>query len=209
MIALGLVVAQSGAAVAAYSAGGTETVAAQDDYFDAEAVHVPVGTTVQWKNTGRNPHTVTADDGSTDSGNLGSGQEFTVTFAKPTAFTYFCRYHGSAGGIGMSRVIVVGKAKLPSHSGLQVGAGRESIPQGEGSVITVPQQYSTIQQAVDGAKPGDLIVVSPGVYHEAVKVTTPYLTIVGTDRNQVILEGDFKRPNGIHVIEADGWQSRT
>jgi hypothetical protein len=42
------------------------------------------------------------------------------------------------------------------------------------------------------------------VYHEAVKVTTPFLTIRGTDRNAVILDGDFKRANGIHVIEADG-----
>src|SRR5712691_214594 len=63
---------------AAYSSGGSEKVAAQDDYFDAEAVHVAVGTSVEWDNTGRNPHTVTADDGSRDSGNLSPGKTFTI-----------------------------------------------------------------------------------------------------------------------------------
>ncbi len=188
---------------AAYSSGGSEKVAAQDDYFDAEAVHVAVGTSVEWDNTGRNPHTVTADDGSRDSGNLSPGKTFTITFDKPGVFAYFCRYHGSAGGIGMAGLIVVGNATLPSRSGTGVSSGREPVP-ARGGTITVPQQQPTIQRAVDAAKPGDLIVVSPGVYHEAVKVTTPYLTIRGVDRNSVILEGDFRRANGIHVIEADG-----
>jgi phospholipase D-like protein len=35
-------------------------------------------------------------------------------------------------------------------------------------------------------------------------VTTPFLTIRGTNRNRVILDGGFSRSNGIHVIEADG-----
>ena len=53
-------------------------------------------------------------------------------------------------------------------------------------------------------RPGDLVLVAPGDYHEAVLVTTPYLTIRGEDRNTVILDGDFTKPNGIHVVEADG-----
>ena len=49
-----------------------------------------------------------------------------------------------------------------------------------------------------------MVLVSPGVHRESVVVTTPYLTIRGTDRNAVILDGEFRRANGIQVLEADG-----
>ena len=35
-----------------------------------------------------------------------------------------------------------------------------------------PTDYPTIQAAVDAAAPGDLVLVSPGIYNEAVNVTT-------------------------------------
>jgi len=38
-------------------------------------------------------------------------------------------------------------------------------------------RYRTIQKAVDAAKPGDLVLVGPGVYREEVKVRTPSLVI--------------------------------
>jgi plastocyanin len=189
---------------AAYSAGGLETVEARDDFFDPEAVHVPLGTTIEWPNEGRNPHTVTADDGSFDSGNLSPGKEYELTFPKAGVYRYYCRYHGRPGGHGMAGVILVGDATLPSPSGGQVGPGREPVPTGSPATRLVPNEYPTIQEAVDATKPGDLVLVGPGLYHEAVEVTTPYLTIRGTDRNAVILDGEFKEANGIHVIEADG-----
>jgi pectin methylesterase-like acyl-CoA thioesterase len=34
----------------------------------------------------------------------------------------------------------------------------------------VPEDHDTIQAAVDAARPGDLILVGPGVYREEVKV---------------------------------------
>jgi pectin methylesterase-like acyl-CoA thioesterase len=36
----------------------------------------------------------------------------------------------------------------------------------------VPQQHRTIQAAVNAARPGDLVLIGPGVYREEVKVTT-------------------------------------
>jgi hypothetical protein len=41
--------------------------------------------------------------------------------------------------------------------------------------VRVPRDYPTIQQAVDHARPGGMVLVSPGVYEESVTVTTPYL----------------------------------
>jgi hypothetical protein len=73
-----------------------------------------------------------------------------------------------------------------------------------GSTIQVPQDHETIQEAVDAASPGDLILVSPGTYEEEVNVTTDDLTIRGLDRNEVVLEGNFELENGVRVLEADG-----
>ena len=52
--------------------------------------------------------------------------------------------------------------------------------------------------------PGDLILIAPGTYHEAVDVITDNLTIRGLDRNTVILDGEFMLDNGVRVLEADG-----
>jgi hypothetical protein len=77
-------------------------------------------------------------------------------------------------------------------------------PSGEPGVIEVPGDHPTIQAAVDAANPGDLILIAPGVYHEAVNVVTDNLTIRGLDRNEVILDGEFELDNGIRVLGANG-----
>jgi plastocyanin len=188
----------------ALAADDQANVEAQDDYFQQEFVRVTVGATVDWKNTGRNPHDVVADDGSFRSNTLTAGSgTFSTTFDHAGAFRYYCSFHGGAGGVGMSGIVLVGDATVPgSASG--VGPGREQPPSRIGPTVRVPQDQPTIQEAVDAAEPGSLVVVSPGVYHEAVLVTKPFLTIRGTDRNSVILDGEFRMPNGIHVVEADG-----
>lgn len=75
---------------------------------------------------------------------------------------------------------------------------------GEVEAIRVPQDHKTIQEAVDAAKSGDLILVDEGTYEEAVDVTTADITIRGVDRNKVILDGGFKLENGIRVLDTDG-----
>ncbi len=75
---------------------------------------------------------------------------------------------------------------------------------GDASTLRVPDDYDTIQAAVDDASPGSLILVGPGTYNEAVDVTTDELVIRGLDRNEVILDGQFELENGVRVLEADG-----
>ncbi len=174
-----------------------------DDFFDPQVLRVEPGTTVEFHNDGRNPHTVTADDGSYDSGNLGNGETFSHTYDKPGVYTFNCKLHG-APGIGMAGVILVGDAQLPAGKGGDVGPGREPVPTQPGKTIHVPAEQATVQGAVNVSKPGDLILVAPGVYHEAVLVRTPYITIRGEDRNTTILDGSFTQSNAIHVVEADG-----
>ncbi len=80
-----------------------------------------------------------------------------------------------------------------------------SVPgEATGNVLNVPDDHVTIQEAVDAAAPGDLILIAPGTYNEAVDVTTDDLVIRGLDRNEVILDGEFELENGIRIIGADG-----
>jgi plastocyanin len=75
--------------------------------FTPAQLTVKVGTTVVWTSEDNAPHTVTANDGSFDSGNLQKGDSFKFTFTMAGKFPYYCAYHGTAGGGGMSGTITV------------------------------------------------------------------------------------------------------
>jgi plastocyanin len=188
-----------GGAAEAQEGEGGATISAIDNVFDPAIVRVEAGGIVGWTVDGRSSHTVEADDGSWSSGNLAPGAAFEHRFDQPGVFSFHCRYHGRPGS-GMAGTIVVGDAPLPGGG----SPDREPVPAGPAGTVRVPQDAATIQGAVDLARPGGSVLISPGVYREAVVVTTPYLTIRGVDRNDTILDGDFRLANGIHVIEADG-----
>lgn len=73
-------------------------IAVVDFAFEPGTMEVPVGATVTWTNTGSRPHTVTADDGSFDSGRLDPGEQFSQTFDQPGTFTYYCGFHSEMQG---------------------------------------------------------------------------------------------------------------
>ena len=198
-----LVLLSLGPALAARADDYDAEISAIDNAFDAGIVRIQPGQSIEWSNDGNSPHTVTADDGSFDSGNLAPDATFTTAFDQPGVYAYFCKYHG-APGVGMTGIVVVGDAAIPSPSGGEVGPGREPVPAGFAATVHVPADFPTVQEAVDHAKPGGMVLIAPGVYHEAVVVTTPYITIRGEDRNRSIIDGRDELPNGIHVIEADG-----
>lgn len=63
---------------------------------------------------------------------------------------------------------------------------------------------SSIQQAVNMAQPGDKIIIGPGVYTESVTIEyKPWLSIMGTNREKVILSGENKLGNGIYVLASN------
>jgi len=88
------------ALAAVVSLGSPGTARAQDssvdivDFaFNPSSITVEAGSTVTWTNSGNAPHTVTADDGAFDSGELANGETFSFTFDEPGTYSYHCDIH--------------------------------------------------------------------------------------------------------------------
>lgn len=180
-----------------------------DNTFAPQVVRVPVGGTVRVENRGRNPHNAIAVDGSwsTETAigriDMAQGEHVELTFSETGRFPFYCSFHATPDGRrGMVGVLIVGDAIGEDV----VRPDDAPVPTSEpsGRVVRVPEEFATIQEGVDAAHPGDLVLVGPGVYREQVTVTTPSLVIRGTDRNAVVLDGEFQRINGIEVLAADG-----
>ncbi len=72
-----------------------------------QRVTIQKGATVVWINQEADTHTVTADDGKFDSGDLDLGGMFSFTFNEAGTFPYYCEIHGDRGGVDMAGTIVV------------------------------------------------------------------------------------------------------
>ncbi len=64
-----------------------------DISFDPTEITVPVGAIVVWTNQDNVDHTTTADEGTWDSGVLGSGESFEFAFDEPGTYAYLCQIH--------------------------------------------------------------------------------------------------------------------
>ncbi|MFI8823683.1 nitrous oxide reductase family maturation protein NosD [Streptomyces sp. NPDC053431] len=89
------------------------------------------------------------------------------------------------------------------------GLGAAAPPLESRSVHQVNPGES-IQKAVDAAQPGDTIVLSPGTYHESVRISTPHLTLRGSGALVTVIEPGkgadtcAKAGNGICVTGTEG-----
>lgn len=70
----------------------------QDFAFTPSTLTVSAGDTVTWTNADSAAHTVSAEGGAFDSGNLDPGQGFAFTFTAPGTYDYRCDYHASMTG---------------------------------------------------------------------------------------------------------------
>ena len=86
---------------------GTVVVPLANYAFNPATLEIPAGTTVIFRNTDPDAHTVTSDSGAWAEGQLQQGQEFKFTFNDTGDFPYFCQFHGAKGGVGMAGVIKV------------------------------------------------------------------------------------------------------
>ncbi len=85
-------------------------VLAIDNAFDPETIEVEAGTTVVWRNTGRNDHNVVPVDDDADWGiateDFLPGDRAEARFTEPGTYRYYCSIHGTAKA-GMTGQIVV------------------------------------------------------------------------------------------------------
>lgn len=65
----------------------------RDFAFQPADVTIAAGSEVVWTNRDSSGHTVTADDGSFNSGRLTQGQPFAQPFATAGTFAYHCAFH--------------------------------------------------------------------------------------------------------------------
>ena len=129
-LATALIVMALGLGARSVAAQESAAVSIVDFAFQPASVELATGGTVTWTNTGQAPHTVTADDGSFDSGTLSPGATFSQTFATAGTFTYHCNIHPQ-----MTATVIVGGPG---------GSGSDAQAQ------TAPAQSTA--QAADGGK---------------------------------------------------------
>jgi plastocyanin len=201
--AAGIAFALTGCGKPEVNPTGTVLVSMADNSYSPAIVHVPVGGSIVFINAGRNEHNVVAVDKSWSSektfGNVKMRPEdmSEIVFSKEGVYPFFCSFHGTPDGkAGMVGVVVVGNVEYTPPGSRGVLAAVESA---SGTTRRVPQDYPTIQNGVDAANPGDLVLIDKGTYIESVFVTTPSITLRGVDRNSVILDGKFELGTGIMV----------
>lgn len=181
--------------LATESRAAPRTVDVIDNRFNPQEVRIDPGDTVVWNVQGQNPHDIRADNGDFRSGVMNRGETFRHTFRDEGFYYYHCNLHGSRKKVGMWGLVVVGNPDPSTDPYKDLGGGAKDVR----PKLVVPDDFNTIQQAVNHANPGSTIVIKPGVYETAVTVQTPNLVIRGVDRFRTILDGEDERGNGITV----------
>lgn len=83
------------------------------------------------------------------------------------------------------------------------GGNKGPTAAGDGSTLRVPQDFRTIQEAVDAAGPGAVIRVDAGTFSENVVISKPDLTLRGAG-GRTVLDGSGRLGIGIHVRGGTG-----
>lgn len=73
---------------------------------------------------------------------------------------------------------------------------------GNGGTIVVPNDYPTIQEAIDHASSGDTVFVRKGTYKECVSINKS-LSLIGEDKTQTTIIGDWQLGGTVVLVEHD------
>jgi plastocyanin len=160
--------------------------------FDAVApqhLDVLAGDTVTWTNHSVRTHTVTADDGSFDSGRLVPDATYTRTFATPGDTPYHCILHPFIrGDVRASRLLLAAPSQPAASTRPFPLSGRAALP--AGSTVTIEADHgagfapvATTSVGADGAFTAPVVPGSTATYRAiAGAESSPPVTLVVLDR---------------------------
>jgi plastocyanin len=75
------------------SSGAANAISIKNFQYSPDPITVKVGTKVTVTNDDGTVHTLTANDGQFDTGDLDGGASGTITIAEPGTYAYFCDVH--------------------------------------------------------------------------------------------------------------------
>jgi hypothetical protein len=113
------------------------------------------------------------------------------------------RWTRTAGGALLALAVIASACSASTGSGGASSTGVAGHALLVGTFRGKQGQYTSVQAAVNAARPGDWVLIAPGDYHEqydhtvaagdrtlsAVYITTPNLHLRGMDRNAVVIDG--------------------
>jgi hypothetical protein len=138
-----------------------------DARCNTEGTVVNVGIAMDGSSTGLStPHTFTGLDGS---------HTFTVPIADIEGHLFS---QWSTGQTSMTITVSSGGTYTAYYS----------APAPSGNVTRVPEDYKSVQTAIDAASPGSTIVIGPRVYNESI-IVNKNLTIIGKLGSEPIFKG--------------------
>jgi len=177
-----LIALLTAAAAAAASPAQADTVpiTALFQEFSPSPIDAIVGDTISWSNVSERTHTVTADDGSFDSGELPGGNTFAVTAGAAGTLAYHCRIHaGMVGEVDVRRLIldVLPPAAVPAGERVAI-KGRAADAQ---APVTIERDIGAGFHPVATAMPAP-----DGTWNAeiAAETTGDYRAVSGLDSSQ-------------------------
>jgi plastocyanin len=137
---------------------GDEPVQVVDLAFTPADVEVPPGTTVTWHNEGAAMHTVTAGDGSFDSGFLASGATWSRRFDATGTYDYVCSLHPDmAGRVVVGGTPVAGGLAEPPASAPPAATPTDSASQSTAAVGVVGTPGASFASAAPDPMPASAV----------------------------------------------------
>lgn len=149
--------------------------------FSPPHLDVLVGETVTWRNDSVRTHTVTANDGSWDSGRLTARGVFRHRFDEPGPVGYFCRLHVIPASLHVHSVLL-DESPSPGGPGLpRELSGRTAAPQGTEIAIEADAGAGFAPVATVTAEEG-------GSFHTEIRPreTTRYRAVVGSEASPAV-----------------------
>lgn len=133
--------------------GEGATVVMKDSCFAGTAHFAASGTTITVDNGGELPHTLTAVDGSFDTGSVEPGSAAEIVVDEPGIYRVFCSLHGTAQGEGMAGVLIVGEAAPPAVAApTDTSAISEAVASETGAVLNALQEQESTIRGIDATQ---------------------------------------------------------